>query len=128
MTKEIKELHKKIDGMIAVMATKDDLKGFATKDDLKNFLTKEDGKAFATKDDIGRLTSAIIKNSDDFKWIKESMATKKELDLFLNRIDDYAIEIRNYGRKALVYDHRFNELEPKVLNHEQRISALEAKQ
>lgn len=108
-------------------ATKDDLKNFATKDDLKNFATKDDLKNYPTKDDLkneiknlvtndrfDQLVRVVLKNTNDIEVIKETMATKADVNLILDRIDHFTHKVDVFDKKVLVHDHRLNELEPKV--------------
>ncbi|OVE78076.1 hypothetical protein BVX98_01295 [bacterium F11] len=104
------------------LPTKDDLKGFATKDDLKNFATKDDLKNTST-----RLALAIQKNSADIAEIKETMATKDDVRIILNRIDHFTKKVDVFDKKVLVHDYRLNELESKVGYHDKRLTFLETK-
>ncbi len=73
-------------GIVGVMATKEDLKGFATKEDLKGFATKEDLNAMeqrmvnrfdnlrsemATKTDIFNLEQKLIEDTGAITGVEQ---------------------------------------------------------
>lgn len=103
-----KEFNKRIDDIEQKMATKDDIKNMAT------------------KDDIGRLSKQIIKNTEDIETIKQTMATKDDVRHILTAIDSFASKTEDHERKAITNTHRIKEIEPKVEDHEKRITTLES--
>ncbi len=76
---------------------------------------------------FNRMSYTIMSFDSRLTHVEETMATKSDVNVILNRIDDFALEVRNFNRKELVQDFRINELEPKVDDHEKRISHLENK-
>jgi hypothetical protein len=70
----------RIEQILPMLATEDDLKGFATKDDLKAFATKDDLKALATKDDLKAYPTKA-----DLKDVLKAYATKDDLTAFAER-------------------------------------------
>ncbi len=112
----------------------------ATKSDLKNLEKRIDVKIeqldiklsnkinqLDTKIDskTGLLAQAILKVEQRVENIENTMATKTDIQRVLNHIDAFAGQIQDYARKAVVHDHRFNQLEPQVKDHEKRIASLE---
>jgi len=109
--------------------TKDDAENFATKDDLKNFVTndsfKNELKKYAAQDTVDRIARKLLEHDDEFKRIKETMATKDDIRLILDRIDAFTQKNETVERRMDFHDHRFNETAEKIADHEKRITALE---
>jgi uncharacterized protein YoxC len=84
-------------------------------------------KMDALNEKIERVSLALVDTQARVRNIEETMATKNDVSMILNRIDHYAVEMWDFSRKMYVHDHRFNEMEPTLLNHESRITALEKK-
>ena len=103
-----KEFNKRIDKIEQKMATKDDIKNMAT------------------KDDISRLSKVIIQNSEDIKYLKETISTKDDIRGLKTAIDAFAGQTKDHERKAETNTYRINEIEPKIEDHGKRITALES--
>ena len=73
-----------------------------------------------------RLSKEIIKNSEEIKILKETVATKEDVQKIITAIDSFAGKTEDHERKAITNTHRLNELEPKVEGHEKRIATLES--
>ena len=67
----------------------------------------------------------ILEHDEEFKKIRETVATKDDIQLILNRIDAFTQKSETTDRKMVFHDHRFKENDDKLSNHEQRISTLE---
>jgi hypothetical protein len=86
------------------------------------------------KSDIKRLedivktnTTDILHIKDDIRGIRETMATKDDINRVLCAIDTFAGETKDYRRKdmergAMLMDHQ-----DKLQNHETRLTLLETK-
>ena len=59
--------------------------------------------------------------------IKETMATKDDVRLILNRIDSFVQRSETIDRKWPVHGRRLDETEAKISDHEARLSSLEKK-
>lgn len=129
MTKEIKELHNKIDGIIAVMATKDDLKNFLTKEDGKTFATKDDLKGFATKDDISRLAGAIQKMDAKFDRRIDDLTEffKDRFNTILHNFDHFQKKVREFDLEEAAQSHQLRTARQTLADHERRLTSLESK-
>ena len=106
--KKFDEIDKRFDKIENKMATKDDIKNMATKDDIK------------------RLEIAIVQINERLNSIEERMATKDDIKQILTAIDNFAGKTEDHERKAILNTVRINELEPKVEDHEKRITKLES--
>jgi hypothetical protein len=84
-------------------ASKEDLKGFATKKDLEKFATKKDLEKFATKKDLEKLRDEVVTGQD--KIFKELQEMSDE--------------------RLVLYHRVYEEHEPKLQDHDKRISAIE---
>ncbi|MCG2725982.1 MAG: hypothetical protein L6420_06975 [Elusimicrobia bacterium] len=109
---------------------------FATKNDLEKFVTKEIFKSEIEpiKKTITRLEKAVGNNTieilnikTDIRDIKETMATKDDINRIMNAIDAFAGEAKDYRRKDADRGHILMEHHDKLENHESRVTALEAK-
>jgi hypothetical protein len=92
---------------------------------LNTFERKVDKKLSTLDSKIDKVALSILKTQEDMHVIKETMATKNDVRLITTRMDAFAHRIDVYDKKAVVHDYRFNQLEPKVKDHETRLSALE---
>ena len=119
--------------------TKDDLKSFATKEDLKNelkaYATKEDLKnelkIYATKEDLKPLaTKEHLKMYAATKYDLEMCATKEEMrslhNEVMNILDEMHGMLKRNTEELLVISNRVYRIhDPKIENHEKRITHLE---
>jgi predicted nucleic acid-binding Zn-ribbon protein len=110
---KLNKLDKKIDVKTGMLAA-----GIAKANERINRIESK----MATKED---LVVEILKVNERIDRVESKMATKDDVNRILSHIDAFAGQIVDYSRKAHVHDHRFNELEPTVKDHELRISALE---
>ncbi|MCG2725312.1 MAG: hypothetical protein L6420_03470 [Elusimicrobia bacterium] len=123
-------------------ATKDDLKKmeanfetkFATKDDLKSEIEPLKKDIAELKFNFTRLEKAVGNNTieilnikTDIRDIKETMSTKDDINRIMNAIDAFAGEAKNYRIKDADRGHVLMEHHDKLENHENRISAVEAR-
>ena len=113
------------------MSTKDAIKKIwetmATKDDIKKIWN-----TMATKDDIkdlqtinGVFMRELLVLQSGVKEMKVDMIKKADFQIIMNRLDDISQKFETSGRKSTVHDHRLNEAESKLTNHETRITSLE---
>ena len=51
-------------------------------------------------------TKVILNNSKDPKVIKETMATKSDINKIINILDDLSKKTEDYGNKAILNTHR----------------------
>ena len=65
-----------------------------------------------------KLALEIIKNRTDLAEIKETMATKEDVNKILGVVDAFAQRIETYDRKTILHDARLSD-------HEARITRLE---
>jgi chromosome segregation ATPase len=103
----------------------------ATKKDLNN-LEKKMGSRIGNLDiKTDRLALSIVNIEHRLDQIEDHLehkvATKNDIQFVLNHIDAAVGKIQDFSRKALIQDYRFNQLEPKVEDHEKRIAFLEKK-
>jgi chromosome segregation ATPase len=71
------------------------------------------------------LAGSVLNLTHRVDNIEAMMATKSDIQRVLDHIDAFAGQIQNYSRKAAVHDYRFNQIEPKVEDHERRLSLME---
>ena len=106
------------------MATKDDIKRLDEKiDTVDEKIDTVDKKIDTT---TMRLYKEIIKNSEDIKNLKETVATKDDIRQIMTAIDSFGSQTKDHERTAEINTHRIKELEPKVEDHEKRIGKLES--
>lgn len=118
-------LESKIDGIISVMATKDDLKKMASKDDLKKAMSK-----MVTKEHFDSTIAKLVTRIefDDFKeYISENMYTKADQDSLLKILDPMALGFKNAERVGILTGKQLCDMDDKINNHDQRIRVLEQK-
>lgn len=104
--KRFEQVDKRFDEIEQKMATKDDIKSI--------------------KDVISNMATKIIDNIGDLKTLRETVATKDDIRRIQTTIDSFAGQTIDHDRKAETNTHRLNEVEPKVEDHEKRITALES--
>ena len=113
-------------------ATKTDLERFATKTDLERFATKIDLERFATKDDLKEtrrtLAIEIVKTQADVREIKETMATKNDVERILVAVEAFAGKAQVYDRAAVLHGHALTEAEVTLRDHEKRLRAIETRE
>ncbi len=92
------------------------------------YLTKAEflKEAEITNAKIDRVALSLLDTQEKVKRIEETMATKSDVNLILDRIDYLTKRVVVFDRKVLVHDLRINELEPKVEDHEKRLTILES--
>jgi len=78
------------------------------------------------KDVISSMATKIIDNIEDLKTMKETVATKDDIQRIISSIDSLGSQTKDHERTAEINTHRIKELEPKVENHEKRIGKLES--
>lgn len=83
------------------------------------------GKVASLEKNVDNLNVVYTTLSADFKRMEQVVATKSDIDLILNRIDQFTHEVDVQKKKGTVNDYRLNQVEPKVDDHERRISGLE---
>src|SRR5258708_25300641 len=55
---------------------------------------------------ISKLALEVIKNRDELKEVKETMATKNDIGKILNTIDSFSQRVETYDRQTRLHDHR----------------------
>ncbi|MCG2726770.1 MAG: hypothetical protein L6420_11080 [Elusimicrobia bacterium] len=114
-------------------ATKADINKLAqtTKADLKELEQKLNQKIDSVETKLNKKTENVfielLKTQADVRNIKETMATKNDINRIMNAIDVFAGEAKDYRRKDADRDHMLMEQHDKLQNHENRISAIEAR-
>ena len=78
------------------------------------------------KDVISSMATKIIDNIEDLKTMKETVATKDDIQRIISSIDSLGSQTKDHERTAEINTHRIKELEPKVEDHEKRIGKLES--
>jgi len=73
------------------------------------------------------LVSALLKNDREIQIIKETMATKTDINRIMDHIDSAIKKIDVFSKKELVQDYRLINLEETVHNHEARLVGLETR-
>ena len=91
-------------------------------DKFKNIDTRFDKIELALQNQA----KAILRNTDDISIIKETMATKDDIQKIITAIDSFAQKSQDVERKAIVNTHRIIELEDNFKEHDRRIGALES--
>ena len=86
-----------------------------------------DGRVLTLDKKIDNITLALLNTNQRADRMEQDMATKKDINLILDRIDHFVKKVDVHSKKSLVHDYRINELEGKMGQHDQRITALEAK-
>lgn len=81
----------------------------------------------ATKADLANIVREVLKTNEDVKNIQETMSTKEDSHLILKKLDEISLQNETSNRKSTVHDHRLNEVESKLTNHEKRLISLESK-
>ena len=106
---------------------RDELKGYATKEDLRNEL-----KGYATKEDLKPLaTKEHLKMYAATKYDLDIIAVKvDELDIKFNKVmnilDEMHGMLKRNTEELLVMNNRVYRIhDPKIENHEKRITRLE---
>ena len=77
------------------------------------------------EDIVGTNTIDILRIKDDIRDIRETMATKDDINRILGAIDAFAGEARDHRRKDLERGHMMMKHEDKLEDHESRITLLE---
>ncbi len=128
--KEVRGLHQKIDNSVKKLDTKidDSVKRLEAKiDDSVNRLDdKIDSSVKRLDEKINNVAISLIKTQKDVQEMKEKMATKDDVNLILDRIDTFSKKVDVYDKRVVFHDYRFNELGPRVEDHEKRLLALES--
>ncbi|MCB4790720.1 MAG: hypothetical protein LHV68_02420 [Elusimicrobia bacterium] len=111
--------------------TKNEFKGRLDKVDVRfdkvdERFQKIDGRFDKVELALQNQAAAIISNTEDIKIIKETMATKDDVQKILSAVDNIARDVIDVGRKSVVNTHRINEMDIKIEEHEKRISRLES--
>lgn len=57
--------------------------------------------------------------------VEKNMSTKHDIHNLIDTLDAFTKKIIVHQNKSLVHDHRLNEIEPKLDDHEKRILILE---
>ena len=89
--------------------------------DLKNL----DQKVSTLDQKVNNIAREVGDTKDRIMRVEENMATKADIRKVLDFIDAFAQRIETYDRKAVVHDHRLNETETALKDHETRIVQLE---
>ena len=76
---------------------------------------------------IDNIALRLLRTEEDVKEIKRTMSTKDDINMIMDRLDYFAKGFDDYRKKAIVQDYRFNLFEPKLEDHEKRLTALEPK-
>ena len=97
----------------------------AIRAELKEESNKLDQKINILDQKFNGLVLEVIKNREEIKEIKETMATKSDSNKILCILDAIKLYIETSDRKMIVHDHRLNEIEPTLEDHGQRICKLE---
>lgn len=83
-------------------------------------------RTMATKDDLERHAKMLIKHDADIEYIKNTMSTKDDIRKVLTAIDNFTGKNQDHEHKAIPNTLRLEVIEPKIENHEKRISSLES--
>jgi hypothetical protein len=121
-------------------ATKGDLDRFATKTDLDRFALKTDLDRFASKTDAeflrldakidsatSRLAKEIVALQVDVREIRETMATKNDVDRILAAVESFAGKAQVYDRAAVLHGSALTEAQVTLLDHEKRLRSIETR-
>ena len=72
-----------------------------------------------------QLAVALVETQHEVKEIKNTMATKHDVNRIVDQIDAFTKTYRDLDRDVIVIDHRLMNLEPIVQAHEKRLTNLE---
>ena len=111
--------------------TKNDNDQPATKADLKELKQSLNQKIDLVETSLNQKTENVfmelLKTQADVRNIKETMATKNDINRIMNAIDVFAGEAKDYRRKDIERGQMLMEHHDKLENHESRVTALENK-
>jgi hypothetical protein len=93
--KEVFVTKEEFEGLIDIVATKEDLNAFATKEDLNAFATKEDLNAFATKEDVTSFKDEILTGQDKIFKKLDSLLQEKTVGDEHDKKEKKILEIHN---------------------------------
>ena len=113
-------VNESIQGLIDIVATKEDLKNYPTKDDLKEelkaFATKDDLKAYPTKEDVREIVREEVADIRDAQ-----LAQGARLEVIEDKIEEMDDKITKIA-EAVNTDLS---LKKSIKDHESRINDLE---
>ena len=106
----------------------------ANQQDLSDKVLRLDSKIDATRQELnnrlGFMAAAIQNNEADIKNLQETLdtkvATKSDIHHMIDTIDGFVKRLETQENRSWTNLHRIGEVEPKIENHEKRISALES--
>jgi hypothetical protein len=127
--KEVFVTKEEFEGLIDIVATKEDLNAFATKEDLNAFATKEDLNAFATKEDLNAFATKEDLNAfatkEDVTSFKDEILTGQ--DKIFKKLDSLLQE-KTVGDEHDKKEKKILEIHNKVLKEHNILSSQEAEQ
>ena len=99
-------------------ATKSDLD--AVKTELKADIARLDQKT-------DRIAVRLVNVESELKEMRHDMATKEDIGNVLSAIDAFVQKNERFDRKVVLHDHRINEHEETLKDHDVRITSLESR-
>jgi len=75
---------------------------------------------------IDRIALELIKTQEDLREVKETMSTKEDVNLILNRIDGLSKQMSVFDQEERVQSFQLQDVRAKVENHEARLTVLES--
>ena len=104
-TKQFDRLNKRLDAIVANMATKEDLKGLAVKENLKGL---------ATKGELDNIKTFLRKELPTKREMEEGFAglpSKADFNLLQTSVDAYAKQSKDYYQEVTVLVAKVNRME-----------------
>ncbi|MCB4790800.1 MAG: hypothetical protein LHV68_02830 [Elusimicrobia bacterium] len=96
-----------------------------TKKEFNERLDKVDNRFDKNGIALQNLAKAVLSNTEDIRIIKETMVTKHDHKRVIDTLDIIVKKMEDFENKGIINTHRINEIEPKIDNHEKRITTLE---
>ncbi|MDD5628860.1 MAG: hypothetical protein PHU21_07340 [Elusimicrobia bacterium] len=107
----------------AKSVTKDDIARFEAKSATKDDLSRVEGRLDAK---IDRVAIEVVRSQSDLREVKETMATKGQMERLMRCFDDFAARAVHYDRADATRGQALIKVEAMADDHERRITALES--
>lgn len=98
----------------------------ATKTDLHALDTALGGRIDGVDRTIARVAAEVVRTQADVREIKETMATKSDINRILSAIDTFAFKTESHDRASVIHGQTLVEVEVTLKDHERRLSSLES--
>ena len=79
------------------------------------------------KTQLKAVTVALVKTQADVREIKETMATKSDVERILVAVESFAGKAQVYDRAAVLHGHALTEAQVTLRDHEKRLRAIETR-